>query len=147
VVVLAAAALMLTAGVSGYYAFVTRTDGGVSYSGFNLTLTTNGPSVSVPKGDVLIVIPKGILTNPALSFEPLNLRVEIGVNNTLLFYNEDTYVYMVESLQWPAGSPGFGLSIGPDKTGTVELNATGTYVYNFEQNPTGYNGTVTVFAA
>jgi len=141
---LALVALVAAGGVSVYYAFATRADGGLSYTGFTVTLTRSTSTFAVPKGDVLVTIPYGVNTNSHLSFEPLNLRLVLGVNSTIYFYNEDTTEHIIESLQWPGGSTGFDVFLIQGKTATLQLNTTGVYLYNFELTPAGENGTITV---
>jgi hypothetical protein len=144
---LALIALVVTGGVSVYWAFATRTDGGTSYIGFTLTLTKTTSQIPVPKGDVLVIIPPGVNTNSTLSFEPLNLKLVLGVNSTILFYNQDTTEHIIESLQWPNGTIGFDIFLIQGRMATLQLNSTGFYKYNFELTPAGENGTATVVAA
>jgi plastocyanin len=139
-------AILVTGGVSAYYAFALRTNGGAPHSGFSVSLTTSNTQTSVPTGDVLVVIPPGVNANSKLSFEPLNLKLVLGVNSTILFYNEDTVEHIVESIQWPSNTSGFDFFLIQGKTATLQLNATGFYEYNFEIDPAGYNGTATVVA-
>jgi hypothetical protein len=147
---LALVALIATGGFSMYYAFSTRTAGGLSYTGFTLTLTSTPSQTSVSSGDPIVVIPYGINTNSTLSFTPLNLNVVLGVNSTIIFENQDTTEHILESTAWPSGPNSFDISLIQGKTATVQLNATGLYVYNFEPgapgtpSPTRENGTITV---
>jgi hypothetical protein len=137
-------ALLAVGGYSAYFAFSTRLNGGSSFTGFQVTLTRPPVHVSVPKGDVLVVIPDGIQNNPASGFQPPNVKVELGVNNTILFANEDNNIHIVQSFAWPAGIIGFDVWLTPGATGTLRMNVTGTYVYNFELVKAAHNGTITV---
>jgi hypothetical protein len=134
-----------------YYAFSMRTAGGLSYTGFTLTLTSSTTSqISVPSGDVVVVIPYGVSANSTLSFAPLNLKLVLGVNSTILFENQDTTEHIIESTVWPTGPNSFDVSLIQGKAATVQLNASGLYVYNFEPGapgtptPARENGTITV---
>ncbi len=139
-------ALLALGATSVYYAYSTRLNGGAANSGFQLTLTTSNSHIAVPKGDVLVVIPPGIDSTATLGFEPSNVKVVLGVNNTILFANEDSTEHIVQSYSWPNGSEGFDVWLLGGQTGTVKLNVTGTYVYNFELTEAANNGTVTVVA-
>jgi len=136
--------LIAVGGYSAYFAFETRNQGGAPFSGFSVTLSNTNTPLNVPKGDVLVVIPSGINTNPNLTFQPSNIFVVLGVNSTILFDNQDTREHIIESLQWPAAGQPIDLWLIQGQSGTVQLNATGTYVYNFELNPVDQNGTITV---
>jgi len=136
---------ILVAGVAGYCAFLQKDSGGTPGSQFTYTLTHTTTSINVPKGSVLVVIPLGANENSNLTFKPLNLKVESGVNNTLLFYDNDTYEHIVETTEWPSGGSPFQVFVLPHKTSSVTLNGTGLYQYNFEiGTPLKENGTVTV---
>jgi hypothetical protein len=137
-------ALIALGSYSAYYAFETRTNGGASYSGFTVTLTTSNTNLKLPKGEVLVVIPQGINNNTQLTFQPANLFLVLGVNSTVFFYNQDSTEHVIQSVQWPLQGQPFDLWLPQGQNGTVHLYAAGTYVYNFEQNPVGENGTITV---
>jgi plastocyanin len=138
--------LIVSGGASVYYAFATRNAGGPSNSGFTLDLTSTIIQVTVPKGDVEVVIPHGITNSSSVTFEPLNIKVQVGVNNTIFFYNEDNSDIYITSVVWP-GSLGFSEQLGPGQYGTVQLNTTGFYAYNFELKPyAALNGTISVVA-
>lgn len=138
--------VLVLGAASVYYAYSTRLNGGAAYSGFSFSLTESTSHISVPKGDVLVVIPTGIDSNPAVGFEPANVKVVLGVNNTVFFDNQDSTEHIIQSYSWPNGTSGFDLWLTAGQTGTIEFNATGTYVYNFELTEAANNGTVTVVA-
>ncbi len=137
-------ALLAVSSASAYYAFSTREDGGAPHSGFEVTLTRGTPHLNVPKGDVLVVIPLGITSNTGVTFQPQNVKLVLGVNSTILFENQDTTEHVIESVQWPAGTPGFDLWLIQGQTGTVKFNSTGYYVMNFLLVAAGQNFTATV---
>lgn len=141
---LALIALMVAASYSAYFAYETRVQGGISYSGYSVTLTKSTVHLDVPKGAVLVVIPQGIGSNSKLTFEPQYLFLVIGVNNTILFDNQDTTEHIIQSVQWPAGGQPIDVWLVQGETSLVKLNTTGTYVYNFELNPIPENATITV---
>lgn len=138
-------AMIAVSGAFFYYSYSQKDDGGNPGSGFTYTLTHSTTSIHVPKGDVLVVIPLGANENSNLSFKPENLNLELGVNSTILFYDNDTYEHIIQSVQWPSGVLGFQVYVLPHETASLELNATGFYAYNFEIGaPLDDNGTFTV---
>ncbi len=137
-------AMLAVGGASAYYAYSTLGDGGAPHSGFELTLTRSTPQISVPKGDVLVVIPLGITSNAGVTFQPQNVKLVLGVNSTILFDNQDTTEHIIESAQWPAGTPGFDLWLVQGHTGTIKFNSTGYYAMNFLLVAAGQNFTATV---
>lgn len=142
--ILALVSTLIVASAAGYYAFSERYNGGNPGSLFTYTLTHSTTQVVVPKGDTLIVIPLGMNNNPNETFKPLDVKVKLGVDSTIFFYNNDTYEHIIESIEWPSGSSPFDIWLLPGKSGTVQLNVTGTYEYNSELNPAALNGTITV---
>lgn len=140
-------AMVVLGGASAYFAYSTRLNGGAPYSGFEVTLTRSTTHIVLPKGDSLVVIPMGIDSSSSTGFQPSNLKVALGVNNTILFVNEDSTEHIVQPIVWPAGSPGWDLWLVQGANATVTLNATGTYIYNFELTQSPTNGTITVVSA
>ena len=137
-------AMIAAASYSAYFAYQTRGQGGAPFSGFSATISQSNSSLTVQKGEVLVIIPNGANANPKLTFQPQNIYVVLGVNSTILFQNQDTREHIIQSIQWPAGGQPFDLWLIQGKSGTVQLNTTGIYVYNFELNPSDYNATITV---
>lgn len=138
-------AMLVLGGSFAYYAYSQKDAGGSPSSDFSYTLTHSTTTVQVPKGDVLVVIPRGANENSSLMFKPVSIKVELGVNSTILFYDNDTYEHIIQSIEWPAGPNTFQLYVLPGKSVPIQLNATGLYAYNFELGaPLHDNGTITV---
>jgi len=99
-------------------------------------------------GTASIVMPSGVGSNTALNFSPDNVTVVIGVNNTVVWTNEDAISHTVVSKQVPSGAASFSSSIIP-KGGTfnVTLTVPGVYAYFCSIHPTWMQGTIVVKAA
>ncbi|MGA2665733.1 MAG: plastocyanin/azurin family copper-binding protein [Nitrososphaerales archaeon] len=104
-----------------------------------------------------MIIPPGIenIANK-VSFEPINITVVIGVNNTIFFTNHDDQEHILETTSWPTQGqpfqlyslPGTGnacVPTGPDQN-CVTLTAPGTYTYFCEWHPIWMDGTINVVA-
>lgn len=112
------------------------------------TLTTSGSaSVSLNSTEVLVIIPPGIqdLANH-VSFEPVNITVVIGVNNTIVWLNNDNEEHILESTSWPSNGQPFQFYSLPGKTNAVTFTTAGTYTYFCEWHPIWMDGTITVKA-
>jgi hypothetical protein len=144
---LAMVALLAVTGASVYFAYSTLGNGGAPHTGFEVALTTSTTHVDVPKGDVLVVIPPGITASSKVTFQPQNVKLVLGVNSTVFFDNQDTTEHIIESTQWPAGTPGFTLWLVQGQTGTIKFNSTGYYAMNFELVAASQNFTATVVSA
>ena len=90
-------------------------------------LTSSGPAKSA---GVTISIPPGVGANQSETFEPATLTVVVGVNNTILWTQNDISPHTVTSLQVPGGVGTF--DSGPLNKGqdfSVTLTVPGTYLY------------------
>ncbi len=69
------------------------------------------------------------LSSPSFHY-PFNLALTIGVNNTILWINDDTVAHTVTSFQVPTGASSFNSNlIYPGKTFTTTLTLPGVYKY------------------
>jgi plastocyanin len=90
-------------------------------------LTSSGPPKSV---GLTINIPPGVGANQSETFEPATVTVVVGVNNTILWTQNDISPHTVTSLQVPGGVGTF--DSGPLNKGqefSVTLTVPGTYLY------------------
>lgn len=101
----------------------------------------------------MIIIPPGIQNADAkqenITFDPFNLKVVVGVNNTIYFYNadmQDNLGHVIESVSWPSGGQTFAFPILPGQVYNFTLTTPGTYDYNCEWHPVWMTGTITVVA-
>jgi len=110
-------------------------------------------AVSVPQqtsaqpGTTSIIMPSGVGTNNALNFSPANVTVVIGVNNTVVWTNQDISGHTVVSKQVPAGAANFSSSIITKGTSfNVTLTVPGTYLYFCSLHPLWMQGRINVKA-
>lgn len=96
---------------------------------------------------MLVVIPPGIqdLANK-VSFEPINITVVIGVNNTIVWLNNDNEEHILESTSWPTNGQPFQFYSLPGKTNAVTFTTPGIYTYFCEWHPIWMDGTINVKA-
>jgi len=75
-------------------------------------------------GRVTVINPKGSGTNPNLTFEPQVVKVKIGVNNTVVWVNEDDVTHAVVardgSFNFPSVNPGQSVSFTFTKPGRFD---------------------------
>jgi plastocyanin len=107
----------------------------------------------VPPGGSEIVIPPGIQNADAkeqnITFDPYNLKVVIGVNSTVYFYDADMSDHLghiIQSVSWPTNGQPFFIQILPGQVLNVTLSTPGTYNYNCIWHPVWMTGTITVLA-
>ena len=103
------------------------------------------PPVSVHPGE--IVMPAGVGSVQTLNFAPANITVVVGVNNTIIWVNDDTIVHTVATTSGQSGGQLFSSPVmhKGDKF-TITLTIPGTYHYECTIHPTWMRGTITVKA-
>lgn len=123
---------------------------GTSTSASSLEATTTPiesttlTSSQIATGVVLVVIPSGAATNLSLDFEPATVTVVLGVNNTIMWMNEDSTNHSVSFVSNPLGYIRGSPLIMPGKTYSIVLNDPGTYTYQDSFYPNWMKGTITV---
>lgn len=100
-------------------------------------------------GSPALIIGAASVTMPpnaaAVGFTPRNITVILGVNNTIVWTNEDTIVHTVVSRSVPPGAPTFqSAELSQGGTFKVTLNVTGVYDYYCSIHPGTMTGSVTV---
>ena len=107
----------------------------------------------MPAGGSEIVIPEGIQDANAksqnITFDPFDIKVMVGVNNTIYFYDGDLQYnpgHVIESTNWPTGGQTFAFEILPGQVQNFTLTTPGVYTYNCEWHPVWMSGTITVVA-
>ena len=107
--------------------------------------STTLTSSQIATGVVLVVIPSGAATNLSLDFEPATVTVVLGVNNTIMWKNEDSADHSVHITTTPfPGAIQSSPSITPGMTYSIKLNNTGTYEYQDDFYPQWMEGTIIV---
>jgi plastocyanin len=71
---------------------------------------------------VHVNMPSGVATNKSLNFQPVNITVVIGVNNSVIWKNDDSAPHTVTSTSVPSGASMFN-------SGNMNSNATYTYTF------------------
>src|SRR5437667_5809420 len=90
-------------------------------------------------------IPSGVGTNQSLSYQPANMTVVIGVNNTIVWTNQDSTLHTVTSTLVPSQASSFDSGImSPGDTFRVTLTVPGTYQYYCTLHPDWMKATVVV---
>jgi len=115
--------------------------------------STSSSTFVLPTCGSEVIIPPGIQDSNAkalnITFDPFNLKVVIGVNNTIYFVNndlQDNLGHVLQSDSWPSSGQPFAFEILPGHVWNVTLSTPGTYKYNCEWHPVWMTGTIIVVA-
>jgi plastocyanin len=96
-----------------------------------------------------ISMPSGVGNNNQLTFSPATATVVVGVNNTIIWTNQDNAVHNVDFSSVPAGSTVTAGTTSPNlkigQTFTITLTTPGTYTYVCDYH-TWMKGTIVVVA-
>lgn len=96
-----------------------------------MTLPQGVKDTSTGASVVNITIPKGTGATQSLNFNPGNVTLVIGVNNTVVWTNDDNALHTVTSSSVPAGAPSFNdASLNPGQSFIVTFTTPGTYQYH-----------------
>ena len=126
---------------------VTSGSGITSFKTVTVTSTTPGYKLGLFFNDTLIIIPKGIADNQSLNYVPANVKVEIGVNNSVTWINQDNLSqHTVVTDVVPAGGTQIDLILGTNQTYTVKFTVPGVYHYYCMWHPDWMKGTITVLS-
>ncbi len=114
-----------------------------------VTSTTTAPPPGPPvyKADQVVQINLTGASGPNTtgSFSPSEIRLVVGVNNTVLFVNIGREPAAVDTIHWPANSSGFSTPILPSgDTYRVSLGTPGLYNYTSYISPSGTFGSILV---
>jgi len=91
-----------------------------------------------------IIMPSGA-GNDQLNFAPTKVVVVIGVNNTVVWTNDDSVDHTVQSENIPTGATPFSSSIlSTGQTFAVTLTVPGTYTYECTIHPLWMQATIVV---
>ena len=93
-----------------------------------------------------MIMPSGVGSSQSLNFQPVNIVVVIGVNNTVDWTNDDSAPHTVTSKNVPAGAASFNSgNMNSSAVFTHTFNVPGTYSYYCEYH-SWMQGTVTVIS-
>jgi plastocyanin len=94
-----------------------------------------------------IVMPPGVGANKKLNFSPPNVTLVIGVNNTIVFVNQDTQPHTATSTAVPKGATSFNSqNMNQGQAFAVTLTVPGEYKYDCAYHPDWMKGTIIVKA-
>jgi plastocyanin len=112
-------------------------------SGFQPTL--NRGEISGTQPGVTVIIPDGVGANTNLNFEPVDITVVVGVNNTIKWVQEDPIPHTVTSTSVPSGAESFdSKNMNKGDVFTVKLTVPGKYNYFCFYHPGWMKATITV---
>lgn len=110
----------------------------------NSTMSSSGGTNST---ESTVSMPSGVGLNQSLNFSPASITVVIGVNNTIVWTNNDNITHTVTSTSVPAGATSFDSgNMAAGKTFKTTLTAPGTYQYHCTLHPSWMKGTIIVIA-
>jgi len=102
--------------------------------------TPSGGGGTSPVAGVKIIIPSGVNLNHALDFTPSTVVLVIGVNNTVVWRNNDNVIHTASGTNFTGFTTG---NIQPGASASYTFNTAGTYPYHCIYHP-GMVGTVIV---
>jgi plastocyanin len=104
-----------------------------------------------------VIIPPGIenIANH-VKFDPFNITIVVGVNNTVFFANHDDQEHILEPATWPLNGQTFQFYILPGTGNTcvstgpfancITFTTPGKYTYFCEWHPIWMDGVINVVA-
>jgi plastocyanin len=112
-----------------------------------VTSTIAGYKPGLFFNDTLVIIPKGVAENQSENFVPSQLKLVIGVNNTVTWINQDNLSqHTVVTNVVPQGANQVDLILGTNETYTVKFTVPGTYDYYCMWHPAWMHGSITVLS-
>jgi plastocyanin len=134
-----------TSTVTSTQTLFTSGSGPTSVQTVTVTSTTPGFKTGLFFNTTLIVIPKGIAKNQSENYVPANVKVVMGVNNSVTWINQDNLSqHTVVTTVVPSGGSQVDLILGTNETYTVKLTVPGVYHYYCMWHPDWMKGTITV---
>jgi plastocyanin len=133
VVLIAAAGYLTTVAPKGTTTLTSSISSSTTSTGsLETTVSSTTTSSSSNAGVVDVSIVEGAIGNQSSSgYAPSTIEVVIGVNNTVIWTNNDGTVHTVTCIYPPAGAQGFNSGpLSPRATFTYTFTVSGTYVYN-----------------
>jgi plastocyanin len=88
------------------------------------------PTQTRPVKEVIISNPPGSATNTSMTFQPAYVKVVIGVNNTVVWVNEDTALHTVTST-----ARFFDYQLQPGQRASYTFTRPGRYDYSCTVHP------------
>jgi plastocyanin len=111
------------------------------------TTTTVGYKTGLFFNTTLIIIPKGIAANQSENYVPSNVKVVVGINNSVTWINQDNLSqHTVVTDVVPPGGSQVDLILGTNQTYTIKFTVPGVYHYYCMWHPAWMKGTITVLS-
>jgi plastocyanin len=133
--------------VTSTQTLVTSGIGITSLQTVTVTSTTPGFKTGLFFNTTLIIIPKGIADNQSLNYVPSNVKVVVGINNSVTWINQDNLSqHTVVTAVVPSGGTQVDLILGTNETYTVKFTVPGVYHYYCMWHPGWMKGTITVLS-
>ncbi len=112
-----------------------------------VTSTVPGFKTGLFFNTTLIIIPKGIAHNQSENYVPANVKVKVGVNNSVTWINQDNLSqHTVVTDVVPSGGTQVDLILGTNETYTIKFTTPGVYHYYCMWHPEWMKGTITVLS-
>ena len=106
---------------------------------------SSGPPPVTAQGVANIVMPPGVGASSSLNFSPANATVVVGINNTVVWTNQDTAAHTVVSQSVPPGAQPFKSGVlSKGDTFNVTLTVPGVYDYYCSIHPSWMKATIVV---
>jgi plastocyanin len=96
---------------------------------------------------VMVMMPSGVGINQKLDFTPKDIVVVIGVNNTMIWVNQDSVDHTATSDPGAPAAFDTGDVPGGTSSAPITLTTAGTYAYHCQFHPAWMKGTIIVMAA
>jgi plastocyanin len=96
---------------------------------------------------VQIIMPNGVSVEHNLNFQPSQITVVVGKNNTITWTNKDSADHTVTFISGPSGVTLASISnpdVGSGQSFTVTLTTPGTYKFHCSFHPAWMMGTIVV---
>jgi len=92
-----------------------------------------------------VSIPNGAGSITTINFSPAKIRVVVGVNNTIVWVNNDPIQHTVTSTSVPSGASSFDSNtFNEGQTYELTLTVPGTYKYDCTLHPSWMTGEIVV---
>ncbi len=109
------------------------------------TTTSSSTAASPTSTKVTVSIPNGAGSITTISFSPAKIKVVVGVNNTIVWVNNDPIQHTVTSTSVPSGaSPFDSNTFNQGQTYELTLTVAGTYKYICTLHPSWMLGEIVV---
>jgi plastocyanin len=142
--------VILVIAAAGYF-FVTSQSGQTSTASSttissSATMTTSSSTAASPTSTkVTVSIPNGAGSVTTINFSPAKIKVVVGVNNTIVWVNNDPIPHTATSTSVPSGASSFDSNtFNQGQTFELTLTVPGTYKYICTLHPSWMIGEIVV---